>query len=243
VATRRRFGVSTRLFQSERLVREHLLEIASHGFTSVELLAQATHFDYRTTAAVAELQQWLGEAGLDVTSVHVPADDDAEAALLVGRRLPFRVLVVQVGPPRAAARLVERLAGLAGPLGVAVAIDSSSMTPPASLAHFVEEATEAAGLGACLDFGRAHADGDLVDAIETVSGHLVATHVHDSRGRSDQRLVPFDGTIDWASAMTAVQKIGYDGALTFDPGAQGAPRATLKKLQRARQRLETLLET
>ena len=54
-------------------------------------------------------------------------------------------------------------------------------------------------------------DGDLVDAIETVSEHLITTHVHDNRGRTDDHLVPFEGTIDWPAALTAVQKVGYDG--------------------------------
>ena len=60
-----------------------------------------------------------------------------------------------------------------------------------SLVHFVEEDLEATDVGICLDFGHAHMDGDLLDAIETVSGHLITTHVHDNRGRADDHLVPF----------------------------------------------------
>ena len=44
-----------------------------------------------------------------------------------------------------------------------------------------------------------------------MSEHLIATHVHDNRGRTDDHLVPFEGTIDWPAALTAVQKVGYDG--------------------------------
>ncbi len=68
-------------------------------------------------------------------------------------------------------------------------------------------------VGICLDFGHAHMDGDLVDAIETVSEHLVTTHVHDNRGRTDDHLLPFEGTIDWPGALTAIQKVGYEGTL------------------------------
>ena len=87
-----------------------------------------------------------------------------------------------------------------------------------SLVHFVEEDLDDADVGICLDFGHAHLDGDVVDAIETVSEHLIATHVHDNRGRTDDHLVPFDGTIDWPGALTAVQKVGYDGTLMFEIG-------------------------
>ena len=67
-------------------------------------------------------------------------------------------------------------------------------------------------------------DGDVVDAIETVSEHLIATHVHDNRGRTDDHLVPFDGTIDWPAALTAVQKVGYDGPLMLEIAAHGRRR-------------------
>lgn len=242
MATTRPFGVSTFLFRNQRLVREHLLDIAAHGFETVELFAARTHLDYENPAVVADVQQWLGEAGLTVAAVQVPAGDDPEQALLVARRLSIGVLVVQAGAPRETARLVDRLAAAAAPLGVTVAIDSSSMTPPGSLVHFVEEGVDAPAVGVGLDFGRAHADGDLIDAIETVSGHLAAAHVHDSRGRTDEHLAPFDGTIEWPSAMTAVRKIGYDGPLVFDVAARGATRDALQKLQRARQRLEKMLQ-
>jgi sugar phosphate isomerase/epimerase len=84
-------------------------------------------------------------------------------------------------------------------------------------------------------------EGDVLDAIEIVSGHLVAAHVHDNRGRSDDHLVPFEGTIDWAGAMTAVQKVGYDGPFVLELAAQGQTKEILKKARRARERLERLL--
>ena len=84
--------------------------------------------------------------------------------------------------------------------------------------------------------------GDVVDAIETVSEHLIATHVHDNRGRNDDHLLPFDGTIDWAGALTAIQKVGYDGPLILEIAAQGSTKETLKKLQAIRHKLERLIE-
>ena len=44
----------------------------------------------------------------------------------------------------------------------------------------------------------------LVEAIETVSEHLVTTHVHDNHGRTDDHLVPFEGSIDWPSARVTM---------------------------------------
>ena len=84
-------------------------------------------------------------------------------------------------------------------------------------------------------------DGDLVEAIETVSEHLVAVDVHDNRGRADDHLVPFEGTIDWAAALTAVQKVGYDQPLMLEIGGRGPAKETLARARQARQKMERLL--
>src|SRR5262249_56779747 len=125
-----------------RLCRDHLMEIAAHGFEVVEVVAAAGHFEPANEAAVADLQQWLAEARLDLHAVAAPLPDPGssnapEAALFVARRIPLRVLVLPVGSAKSAARAVEKLAELAAPLGVTVAIDSrsASMTPIGSLVN------------------------------------------------------------------------------------------------------------
>jgi sugar phosphate isomerase/epimerase len=110
-----------------------------------------------------------------------------------------------------------------------------------SLVHFIETELESRSAGICLDFGHAHMDGDLIDAVETVSGHLVTTHVHDNRGRTDAHLLPFEGTIDWPGAMTAIQKVGYDGTLVLEIAAHGSAKDTLQRARKARERIERLL--
>ena len=281
--SKRQFGVSTHLYHGQRLSRDHLLEIAAHGFETVELFATRTHFDYHNPAAVADLQQWLAEAGLTLHGIHAPvmqayeagrwmgplslasSDTDARAqamaeteqALYLARRIPAKVLVTHVGLPRtqapaaadsrvAARRSIEELQRMAGPLGVQVAVEviPNELSRAGSLVHFVEtdlEGLEGAPVGICLDFGHAHMDGDLLDAIETVSEHLITTHVHDNRGRTDDHLVPFEGTIDWPAALTAIQKVGYDGTLMLEIAAHGSAKETLVRAQRARQRMERML--
>ena len=259
--------MSTHLYHDQRLSRDHLLEIAAHGFESVEVFATRTHFDYHNPAAIADLQQWLAEAGLELHG-HSRAGRrqlrgrtlgagavarerrrrerararwrEAERALHIARRIPAGVLVAHLGLPRtqqpspadnnrdAARRSIEELQRIAEPLGVRVAVEviPNELSRAGSLVHFVEDDLD--GVGICLDFGHAHLDGDVVDAIETVSEHLIATHVHDNRGRSDDHLVPFEGTIDWPAALTAVQKVGYDGTLLLrDRRARRSTRETL----------------
>jgi sugar phosphate isomerase/epimerase len=225
---KRRFGVSTRLYQRHRLGRDHLLEIAAHGFEAVELIAARAHLDYQNPATVADLQQWLGEAGLELASVHVPLEEDAEAAVLIARRIPVPVLVVRATTPRDTAKAIDRLAGVAAPLEVGLAIDSTSMTPIGSLVHFVESGVDVP-VGICLDFAAAAVAGRLIDTLEEVAEHLALARV------------PVESTIDWASAMTTAQKIGYEGPLIFDAEARGSSKETLARAKQARGRMERLL--
>jgi sugar phosphate isomerase/epimerase len=278
---KRLFGVSTHLYHDLRLSREHLVEIAAHGFETVEVFATRTHFDYHNPGAVADLQQWLAEAGLVLGSVHAPInesftggrwgrtlsvaspDEDARAlavaeterALHIARRIPVEVLVVHLGVPRtqeapgggnaraAARRSIETLLRTAEPLGVRIALEviPNEISRAGSLVHLVDNDLEGTDVGICLDFGHAQIDGDVVEAVETVSEHLIATHVHDNRGRTDEHLVPFEGAIDWPAALTAVRKVGYEGTLLFELAAHRSARDTLKRAQKARERMERLL--
>jgi sugar phosphate isomerase/epimerase len=182
--------------------------------------------------------------------------DEAEAALAMARRIRFRYLVTHIGVPEkpgheadnqadAARRSVEALAALAEPLGVRVALEviPNALSTPAALTHLIEEQLDGVGIGVCLDFGHAYLMGDLGDAIETLSGHLWTTHVHDNHGRTDDHLVPFAGGIDWEAAMTGTQKIGYDGTLVFEVADTGDALDVLRRTVAARARLERTLVT
>ena len=96
----RPFAVSTYLYRQRRLLRDHLLEIAAHGFSAVELFASRTHVDYHNASVVADVQQWLAEGRLELTSVHAPVTEtslasadaaEREAALAETERAPARV--------------------------------------------------------------------------------------------------------------------------------------------------------
>lgn len=280
---KRLFGVSTHLYHGQRLSRDHLLEIAAHGFETIELCATRTHFDYGNPAAVADLQEWLASAGLTLHAVHAPvamgyqggrpvgtlslASTDAVArahavaeaadAIHIARRIAVSLVVVHLGVPRtetpaaadgraAGRRSIEELHALAEPLGVQIALEviPNELSRPGSLVHFLEDdldGIDGRPIGVCLDFGHAHIDADLVEAIETVSEHFSTAHVHDNRGRHDDHLVPFEGTIDWPSALTAVLKVGYEGPLILEIGAHGSTKDTLVRARTARQRMERLL--
>ena len=119
------FGVSTHLFHESRLSREHLVDIAGHGFEAVEVFATRAHFDYHDAKALAQLAEWLADARLTFHSMHAPIVDairggkwvgaysiaagdettrraalaEIAAALKVAATAPYKYLVVHLGIP------------------------------------------------------------------------------------------------------------------------------------------------
>jgi sugar phosphate isomerase/epimerase len=272
-----RFGISTHLYHDRRLDRDHLAQIAGHGFEAIELFATRSHFDYHDAAAIEQLAHWLEETGLALESVHAPITDrfgegdkwaatystalsdnagrqlavkEAEAALQLAKRLPFKTLVVHLGTPAsknnpgdnnraAAARSAEEICRIADPLGVRVALEviPNPISTPAALVALLE-GLEAPHAGICMDFGHAFLGGDVPDAIETAAEHLIATHVHDNHGRSDDHLVPYLGSIQWDAALVTMMKIGYEGTYLMELANTGSPATVLEEARRARQRFE-----
>ncbi len=100
---------------------------------------------------------------------------------------------------------------------------------PDSLATLLESDIDARHVGICLDFGHAHLMGEVADAVETVAEHLIATHVHDNRGRDDEHLCPTSGTIDWNLALVTMQKIGYDGTYMMELAEPAPLRPSWRK--------------
>lgn len=213
-------------------MREHLVEVASFGFETVEVAAIRPHLDFRNPVVVSDLLAWLAEARLDLNGLHVPvgtSSDDLDAALFVARQIPMHVLTLQVARAKESARDVDRLLELAQPLDVTIAIDSNSdaLSPANSLVHFVEGFESPVGIA--LDLAKAQRDGDVIDTIETVSEHLVSVHT------------PLENRIDWPSTLTTVQKVGYDGPMIFDLAARGSSKELLQLARKQRERMEQLL--
>ena len=182
------------------------------------------------------------------------AVEEALATLEVAAVVPYSTLVLHAGVPEpfgsaadnhlaSMVKSLEELAPAAERHGVRLAVEviPNALSTASALVHLVESDIEAATLGICMDVGHARLMGDVVDAIETCSGHLITTHLHDNRGRSDDHLVPGKGVIDWDATVLAFQKIGYDGVWMFELMATAERKAMLEQAVKARERFEALL--
>jgi sugar phosphate isomerase/epimerase len=179
---------------------------------------------------------------------------ETEAALRVLERIPAGFVVVHLGTPSskaqagdnsraAAARSLDEIATMADARGARVAVEviPNDLSSTEALVKLIEKDFEGTSVGLCMDFGHAHLLGDVADAIELAAEHLITTHVHDNRGRQDDHLVPYQGTIDWPAALVTMQKIGYDGTYMLELANTGDPASVLEEARRARQRIERAL--
>jgi sugar phosphate isomerase/epimerase len=179
---------------------------------------------------------------------------ETEVALQIARRIPFTTLVVHLGTPaagsqpgdnnRAAAfRSAADICRVAEPLGVRVALEvlQNALSTTPDLVAMLEDELDVAHAGICMDFGHAHLIGDVADAVEMAAEHLIATHVHDNRRKSDEHLVPYKGSINWDMALMTMQKIGYEGTYLMELANTGTPRTVLEDARLARLRFERTL--
>jgi sugar phosphate isomerase/epimerase len=201
--------------------------------------------------------RWIGALSLAAADpgVREHALGETAAAIEIARQIPTKFLVVHLGVPEemvplaganlrdAALDSLERIVALAEPAGLQVAVEliANELSGAAALVEIVEDDLELPNVGICLDFGHAALEGDVVDAVEMVAGLLVTTHVHDTRGRSDDHLVPFEGTIHWPSVLTSLQKVGYEGTLMFEVAGTRTRAAALERTRTARERFDEIL--
>ena len=189
----------------------------------------------------------------NVTDQRARAIEEIYAALEIAQKIETSFLVVHLGTPTryasdqdndpdAAAKSLAELQALTQPLGLQLALEvvPNPLSTATALIKLLEENTAPPNVGICLDFGHAFLSGDLIEEIEVASGYLLTTHLHDNLGTRDDHLVPFEGRIDWPSAMMTMRKVGYDGVLMLEVSGCGDWHDALRRAAHARARLTQL---
>lgn len=188
-------------------------------------------------------------------SVRDEAVAETVAAVGAAQRLGASVLVLHLGIPAdqpvpdddndaaAVAEALRPIADACDRAGIRLALEviPNALATADAVGSWLEGDRELGRTGACLDVGHAHLIGGAPEAVERLSGHLLTTHIHDNHGTSDDHLVPFDGTVDWAATCGALVKVGYGGPFIFELPSHGDVVRTLTRAAAARTRLQSLL--
>lgn len=150
----------------------------------------------------------------------IEAMDELKRVIDVADDLPYSRLVLHMGGPRetadprkrdAAFSSLEHLILHARHAGVTIAVENttSEMGDPSYLRAFVDE-TRLTGLRFNFDIGHAFlADGPENERVEKAFAPLhdlvVSAHIHDNHGEKDEHLPPYDGSLDWESAVKTLK--------------------------------------
>lgn len=118
-------------------------------------------------------------------------------------------------------------------VGVAMALETDWHSSH-RLIEFVEP-FEADFCGICFDTGHAQIDSGAVSLAKLLGPRVIATHLHDNDGQSDQHLPPFEGNINWAKFISTLKAAGYTGSLTFE-----TMQGDMEDLKTARARLSQM---
>jgi sugar phosphate isomerase/epimerase len=161
-----------------------------------------------------------GGTPLSITEVErvrrVEAMDELKRVLDVTEDLPYARLIVHMGGSRetadprkrdAAFSTLENLILHAKHAGVTICVENttSEMGNPKYLRQFVDE-TRLTGLRFNFDIGHAHLgegpeDERVPNSFAPLRELVASAHLHDNHGEKDEHLPPYEGTIDWATAM------------------------------------------
>jgi len=183
---------------------QHSLSLASlHAPTSRDL---SSNREGGTPLSICEVERVR----------RIEAMDELKRVIDVAEDLPYARLILHMGGPRetadsrkrdAAFSSLEHLVLHAHHAGVTIAVENttSEMGDPAYLRAFVDE-TRLTGLRFNFDIGHAFlADGPENERIEKAFTPLrelaVSAHIHDNHGEKDEHLPPYDGSIDWETAV------------------------------------------
>jgi sugar phosphate isomerase/epimerase len=156
----------------------------------------------------------------------IEAMDELKRVIDVADDLPYSRLILHMGGARetedprkrdAALSSLEHLILHARHAGVTVCVENtlSEMGSPDYLRAFVDE-TRLTGLRFNFDIGHAYlADLPEEERLEKSFAPLhelvSSVHLHDNHGEKDEHLAPYDGSIDWPSAIKLLKSASQNG--------------------------------
>jgi sugar phosphate isomerase/epimerase len=191
----------------DALEAHHLQLVSMHAPTSRDLSAMR---ESGTPLSICEVERVR----------RIEAMDELKRVIDVADDLPYARLILHMGGARetadprkrdAAFSTLEHLILHAHHAGVTICVENttSEMGDPAYLRAFVDE-TRLTGLRFNFDIGHAHlSDFPEEERIEKSFSPLrelvSSVHLHDNHGEKDEHLPPYDGTIDWPTAIKTLQ--------------------------------------
>lgn len=159
-----------------------------HGYSGP--LEGTTYTDELFLAANINRAEFAARVGADVLVLHLPLRKYGEESQAVAQSV----------------ELARRLMQACRPYGVRLALENCCQSLSYLDAVFAACAPDELGL--CFDSGHANLSGHA-ELVTRFAPRLIATHLHDNNGHSDQHRLPGEGCIDWPAFAAATKQAGY----------------------------------
>ena len=230
------YSVTTDYVKSTGSPAPYLRRIAEAGFSHVHWCHQwNTDFLY-SDSEIEQIGKWLQEYELQLTDLHgsegmekcwfspqeyrrLAGIELVKNRIKMAARLDSDVIVMHVdAEPRQVAanerfwaqlqKSLDELEPYASAHGVRIAIECLIIDNFDTIEKIVARYGPDY-IGLCYDSGHANIGGDRMDRLEPLKDRLLAVHLHDNDGASDQHNLPFDGTIDWSRLARLIAESSY----------------------------------
>jgi sugar phosphate isomerase/epimerase len=227
----------------------NVAKLMDHGAESIEILMDGPKWDVGNEPYAAQ-SATLNRADLDY-SIHPPVWDtnltsensairelsflQYKKSIVFGADVGASYIVIHPGflnapvfsretARKRAAEAVDRLNGIARPLGVRLAVENVGYQGTAlfsmnEFAHFLDGMDD--NIGYLIDTGHAFIDRwDIPQLIPTIKNRLFALHLHDNSGLFDQHKAIGEGNISWGPIWSSLKNTAMDFrmVLEYDTG-------------------------
>lgn len=102
-------------------------------------------------------------------------------------------------------------------------------------------------IGVCYDSSHALIAGDLFTPLERYRERIMAVHISDNRGQTDDHILPYEGVIDWNAFARRFARINYAGTFLLEVDMQNSsfkePTVFLDEAYKRAKKIISLLQS
>jgi sugar phosphate isomerase/epimerase len=237
------FGISTQIHRGNQINVDLLESLRTAGYERFELFCNRPHLNFHDRGLMRSIARWFQENGLPAPSLHLPfvenvgrtermwisvldrerrhrewAIDEFKRALEITDYANIAYVVMHLGNPKEEFNPVmfeysfAAISQVRAFAGVEVMIENipNEISTLERIKEF-QNLSQFPDLGICYDAGHAHLQG-LDDNLEGIR----TTHLHDNKGKNDEHLWPFEGTLNWPALVHKFVMAKYNGPLVFE---------------------------
>lgn len=113
-------------------------------------------------------------------------------------------------------RSLDSLRPYASARGIRIAIENSMESVKFDSIEKILSSYGPEFTGLCYDAGHGNIHGNGLDCLDKLKDRLLAIHIHDNDGSSDQHKLPFTGTVDWERLSGLIARSSYGKCVNLE---------------------------